>query len=97
MDQCSYPLSDNALQIQVLKKEMLFLHTDSTVTRDSLIREFKDCIEAANLRMSHRFLEDYHIHLYANSVATQRAASTTPRASDNDTVPFSFRQTLFKS
>ncbi|KAF8584498.1 hypothetical protein K439DRAFT_1346092 [Ramaria rubella] len=43
------PDQDNVVQVQVLKKEIIFLHADSKVGRDILIKEFRECIEAANL------------------------------------------------
>ncbi|KAI9060198.1 hypothetical protein FKP32DRAFT_1668235 [Trametes sanguinea] len=44
------PVDDYTLSVTILRKETLFLRTDSTSARDRLIADFQDCIEtAANL------------------------------------------------
>lgn len=37
----------NTLQISIMRKENLFIQTNSLETRDALIKEFKECVEFA--------------------------------------------------
>ncbi|KAL7285205.1 hypothetical protein ACG7TL_000298 [Trametes sanguinea] len=41
------PVDDYTLSVTILRKETLFLRTDSTSARDRLIADFQDCIETA--------------------------------------------------
>ncbi|KAI0361189.1 hypothetical protein OH77DRAFT_1390630 [Trametes cingulata] len=42
------PVDDYTLSVTILRKETLFLRTDSTSARDRLIADFRDCIDTAS-------------------------------------------------